>query len=321
MTLHSRSLVGVRQATALLALLAVATGACATRVKTVDQPPTAVELAQLWTAPNSSRDLFAGPGNIAARPVQTEKFKVVKFDPAGNSVGYELVDARGQEWKAKIGIEVQPEIVASRLLWAVGFHQPPMYLVGNMQLDGGRSEDSGQPARFRAEFGYKSDGDWSWHENPFVGTRQMKGLLVANLILNNWDLKATQNRIYVLNGRSARPTRRFVVQDLGAALVRTSWPVGNRNDIEGFERQNLIRRVNSGVVEFDYDARHTELFKDITPADVVWVCRLFAKLTDAQWNDAFRAANYSPDLSQRFIAKLKAKVQEGLALDARAATR
>ena len=123
----------------------------------------------------------------------------------GNSVGYEVVDARGREWKAKLGEEVQPEIVASRLLWAIGFHQPPMYHVPNLQLEGGRGEDSGQQARVRAEFGYKTESDWSWHENPFVGTRQMKGLLVANLILNNWDLKATQNRIYVIEGARRRP--------------------------------------------------------------------------------------------------------------------
>ena len=303
---------------AALVPLVFAVAACAPQMTPAERPPAPREMVQLWSAPSRARDLFAGPGNRSARPTDTTPFKVLKFDGAGNSVGYEVVDARGREWKAKIGVEVQPEIVASRLLWGIGFHQPPMYLVPNMQLQGGRSEDSGQPARFRAEFGYKSEGDWSWHENPFVGTRPMKGLLVANLILNNWDLKATQNRIYVMKERDGGPARRFVVQDLGAALGKTGWPTGNRNDIDGFEEQNLIKRVENGTVEFDYDARHTELFKDIAPADVVWACRLFARLTDAQWQDAFRAANYPPELSARFIAKLKSKVREGLALDARA---
>ena len=303
---------------ALCAALVVS--ACAPKVKAPARPPTPDEIAQLWVAPPANRDLFRGPGDHDP-PAQTEKFKVVTFDASGNSVGYEIIDASGREWKAKLGVEVQPEIVASRLLWAIGFHQPPMSYVGNLQLEGGRPEDSGQPARFRAEFGYKSDGDWSWHDNPFVGTRQLNGLLVANLILNNWDLKATQNRIYISKGSGDGVARQYVVQDLGAALGRTGWPVGNRNDIDGFERQNLIKRVNHGVVEFDYEARHTELFKGIAPGDVVWVCQLFARLTDAQWNDAFRAANYTPELTQRFIAKLKAKVQEGLALDASAARR
>ena len=302
--------------------LALLTACAPAMTRSTDRPPTSREITQLWTAPANLRtqDLFYGAGGRSTVPAPTTKFKVLKFDGAGNSVGYEIADARGHEWKAKLGEEVQPEIVASRLLWAIGFHQPPMHYIPNFQLDGGRSEDSGQPARLRDEDGYKTESEWSWHENPFVGTRQLKGLLVANLILNNWDLKPSQNRIYVVapGNRTRGPARRFVVQDLGAALGKTGWPTGNRNDVEGFEQQNLIRRVVDGKVEFDYEARHTELFRDITPADVVWACRLFAQLTDRQWQDAFRAANYAPELSARFIAKLKSKVQEGLALDARA---
>ena len=309
-----------RPALFLPCLVVAASLACAPAMKrTPDQAPTPRDLAQLWISQDiAAQDLYHGPGGRASLPSPTDKFKIVKFDPSGNSVGYEILDGRGREWKAKLGEEVQPEIVASRLLWAIGFHQPPMHLAPNFQLDGGRPEDSGQPARLRAEHGYKSDGEWSWHENPFVGTRQLKGLLVANLIMNNWDIKPSQNRIYLMQGRVRGPARRYVVQDLGAALGKTGWPTGNRNDIEGFEQQNLVKQVVNGRVEFDYDARHTELFKDIAPADVVWACRLFSRLTDKQWNDAFRAAHYSPELSRRFIAKLKAKVREGLVLDTRA---
>jgi hypothetical protein len=59
------------------------------------------------------------------------------------------------------------------------------------------------------------------------------------------------------------------------------------------------------------------LLEGITAADVVWTCRLLDQLTDTQWDDMFRAANYDPDLRRRFILKLKSKVQEGLALAAR----
>lgn len=321
MTRPPRQLTRTLQALMLPLTLVVLMSACAPAMRSTAATPLAAgERAQLWAQPANirSRNLFVGPGGQESTPTSSVRFKVVKFDGAGNSVGYDLVDGEGREWKAKLGEEVQPEIVASRLLWAIGFHQPPMYLVSSLQLDGGRSEDSGQPARLRAEDGYKTEGEWSWHENPYVGTRPLKGLLVANLILNNWDLKSSQNRIYLMNARGG-PQRRYVVQDLGAALGKTGWPTGNRNDVEGFENQNLIKRVENGLVEFDYDARHTELFKDITPADVAWTCRLFARLTDRQWNDAFRAANYSEDLSKRFIAKLKSKVQEGLALERRAA--
>jgi hypothetical protein len=281
--------------------------ACAPAMKsTADGALTADQLVQLWVEPVdlSARDLLNGPGGKEAAPDPKATYKVTGIDTTGYSRGYDVEDGR--------------EIVASRFLWAIGFHQPPTYFVGSLSLDGGKLEDNGRSARLRVEEGYTTESDWSWQENPYVGTQPFKGLLVASLILNNWDLKASNNRIYLLAEGAPAPRRRFVVQDLGAALGKTRWPTGNRNNIEDFESQRLIDRVDRRVVDFDYHARHRELFKDITPADVIWTCRLFARLTDEQWNDAFRAANYPEPLSQRFIAKLKAKVQEGLALEARA---
>ena len=58
----------------------------------------------------------------------------------------------------------------------------------------------------------------------------------------------------------------------------------------------------------------------VTPADVVWACELLARLEDRQWADAFRAGGYAPEASARFIAKLKEKVAQGLALPAATTT-
>jgi hypothetical protein len=38
------------------------------------------------------------------------------------------------------------------------------------------------------------------------------------------------------------------------------------------------------------------------------------RLADAQLDDAFRAADYEPAIRARFIKKIRAKIQEGLAL-------
>ncbi len=296
-------------------------GACAPRIaRTTDPPPTATTLTELWVEPGDipSRDLFYGPGGAGGVPSPTTRFKVTGLDRTGNSPGYDVLAADGRRWRAKLGEEVQPEIVASRLLWAIGFHQPAMYLVTNLQLDGGRPDDSGVITRLRAETGYRTESDWSWHQNPFVGTRQLNGLLVAQLILNNWDLKTSQNRIYVME--EGEPLRRYVVQDLGAALGKTRWPTGTRGRIDDFEQHQLIARIQGSRVIFDYHARHRELFEQITAADVAWTARLLSKLTDRQWQDAFRAARYPQPVSRRFIAKLNAKVREGLALEPGAAS-
>ena len=50
----------------------------------------------------------------------------------------------------------------------------------------------------------------------------------------------------------------------------------------------------------------------------LWVCRLLSRITDKQWADAFRAAAYPPDIAARYIAKLKSKIAEGVALASRA---
>jgi proline dehydrogenase len=42
-----------------------------------------------------------------------------------------------------------------------------------------------------------------------------------------------------------------------------------------------------------------------------------ARLTDQQWHDAFRAANYSDADAQRFIARLKEKIDDAFSLRAR----
>jgi hypothetical protein len=47
---------------------------------------------------------------------------------------------------------------------------------------------------------------------------------------------------------------------------------------------------------------------------VKWICRRLQALTDAQWQDAFRAGGYAPELANRFIRRMKQKIDEGLAL-------
>ena len=54
-----------------------------------------------------------------------------------------------------------------------------------------------------------------------------------------------------------------------------------------------------------------------TNIDVVrTICRILDKISDRQWDDAFRSAAYPKETSDRYIRKLKSKIQEGLALTA-----
>ena len=89
---------------------------------------------------------------------------------------------------------------------------------------------------------------------------------------------------------------------------------GTRNDIDDYEQLNLIRKINGSRVQLDYRGQHGDILERLSPADVVWACELINRLSDAQLHDAFKAGGYEPDIRQRYIAKLRSKIREGLAL-------
>jgi hypothetical protein len=273
-------------------------------------------MAQLWIEPKDleRRDLFYGVGGQKLAPQQGATFSFKAKDTTGYSPGYEVVDANGLEWSVKQGDEAQTEVVASRLYWAVGYHQPPTYFLPEWKLDGG---DSGpqQSGRFRPELPqWKVVGDWDLHENPFVSTQPYRGLLALHVIVNSWDIKPPQNKIYEATQPEIRPHRMFLVRDLGATFGRARWPDGSRNNPDHYEKHPFITRVSGRRVEFGYSGRHGELLRILTTADVCWTSRLLSRLSASQKRDAFRAATYPDQTAQRFIARLDQKVAEGLKL-------
>jgi hypothetical protein len=87
-----------------------------------------------------------------------------------------------------------------------------------------------------------------------------------------------------------------------------------RGDPEAFEQTPFILGVDKGKVQLDYRGRHRALFNDITPADVRWICTQLSRLTDEQWQDAFRAGGFAKPVADRFIRRMKQKIADGLAL-------
>jgi hypothetical protein len=179
--------------------------------------------------------------------------------------------------------------------------------------------------RFRTELDdSKVTGEWSWYENPFVGTRPFAGLVVAQLLLGNWDLKTSNNKVYESTvGAEARRT--YVVRDLGASLgkAKQSWlynlfrirdKQGSKNDLIDFEQQGFIKRVEGERIKFDYRGLDSSLVEIVSPADIVWACELLSRLPDTHWEAAFKAGGYDPDETDRYIRKIKERLAQGLAL-------
>lgn len=271
------------------------------------------------------RDLFNGPGGPALTPPTDGTYRFVAFKTSGTNPGYDVRDAADRSWSVKLGIEAQSEVTASRILWAMGFHQPATYYLPQFTLTG---IDAGikHQARFRTDLQpWRAAGEWSWYANPFADTQPFRGLIVAQLALNAWDLKTSNNRIYESADPLMQPRRQFMVRDVGASLGQArQFPLftllgtrglqGTKNNIADFAQQGFITRVDGNRVAFDYRGRHGVLLNLVKVPDVIWACELLAKIPDGHWQAAFRAGHYSAGDSERFITKIKEKIAQGLAL-------
>jgi hypothetical protein len=304
-----------------LVALAAATAACGVVLNEHSRVPPAkarAPLSELWVAPENiaERNLLIGSGRPKDAPSNHIEYKVLKYDASGYSKGYDVEAPDGRKWDIKIGKESQTEIVLSRILWALGYYQPATYFMDGWHLKG-EWDLEGRAARFRLQSDHHVEGEWKWQDNPFESSRAFGGLIAINQLLNNWDLKNTNNRVYSLDGPDGTSVRRYVVQDLGASLGTFQvfpYLIGTRNEVADFESTQFVRAVRGSKVELTYRGRHRDVIEQLNIADVIWACELMNELSDKQLDDAFKAARYDEGVRARFVRKIRDKIREGLEL-------
>jgi len=299
-------------------IAALVCAACFARPVAPPTPPSADKLAELWVQPEPNRDLFWGVGGERLQPDPAATYHVLAIKRDGFSMGFTVQDPSGRKWSVKLPPEAPTEVVASRILWGVGYHQPPIYYVGRWNATGSDDPNPQLPGRFRENtpdlHGLSAGGNWSYYHGPFVGTREMNGLLVLMAMLGNSDLKDAQNVIYHLAEPFEGAARWYVARDLGQSFGRTGVIDAPRGDPQIFEQTPFIIGMRGRYVRFDWHGRHGVLLERITPEDVHWICERLQQLTERQWQDAFRAGGYAPQVAARFIRRFKQKIEEGLAV-------
>src|SRR5215204_829533 len=159
----------------------------------------------LWRNPGnvSSRNLFYGPGSPKLAPVAP--FTFIKEKKSGESPKFVVRDARGEQWTVKLGPEAQAETVSTRLVWAVGYFAEEAYYFDEVRVDNLPRLSRGQGyiagnivrgVRFEPRRpGMKRGSTWGWQKNPFEDTRELSGLKVLMILLNNFDAHSGNNRI------------------------------------------------------------------------------------------------------------------------------
>ena len=313
----------MRVATIALAAVAVFGASCAgvgrPQVENAPAPPG----ASLWIEPAdlATRDVYNGPWGAENAPDPNDTYSLVELKHTGVNLGMTVKDSKGREWSVKqpfpgnLDSEAPVEVAISRLLSAIGYHQPAVYFLPAFTL----KDDLGKHVEMGGRFRLKTDqlkevGMWDWASNPFVGTKEFQGLIVLLTMFNSTDLKNSNNSLYERrNGDLVEQW--YVARDIGSALGDTHFMAPRKNHVESFETMPFILGVNNGFAEFAYKGWYKNLLKDrITPEEVAWASNLLGRLSDQQLQDAFRAAHYEPDTSNRFIARLREKIQQGRSL-------
>jgi hypothetical protein len=283
----------------------------------------------LWREPVDieSRDLLLGPGGESMKP-DLSRVTFVKEEKGGYSKKYRIKDAKGRVWVAKIGKEAQSETAAVRLVWAVGYVSEINYLVPRLTI-----EDKGTFENVRLEARPENVDrfdEWAWAENPFAGKRELQGLKILMALMENWDLKDSNNQILVVSNGGGTELH-YIVSDLGTTFGKTGGqksPVaffkkikGSRNEPAEFAGDEFIDGVEGNTVRLDYSGKNSDMMRGITIADAKWIGGWLARLSESQIQDAFRAANYNPEEVRMLTGAVRKRIQQLMSLQSASAMR
>ena len=311
---HKRKLVTLIVFALLLSVTSIETGFAKPKKKKEALTGTPI----MWERPNdiASRDLYLGPGGAAMRPY-LRGLTFIKEEKGGWSKKYRVRDGAGREWVAKIGKEAQSETSAVRLLYGLGYLTEINYLVPRVTIPG---KGTFTNVRFEARpEGWKRAGEWKWKSNPFAGTQELQGLKILMALINNWDLKDSNNVILKLRGNRGDELR-YVISDLGATFGHASttpilWRLTrSRNNPVNYAKSNFFEKVKGDRVVLHFGGKNRGLMKDISIHDAQWVGSLLSQLSDRQLRDAFRAANYSTGQIDLLVGEVRERTNELLSL-------
>jgi len=268
-------------------------------------------------------DLFYGPGGRQGAPDPHGKFTYVGRDTHGTQKKIYAKDDKGREWTVKFGPEARPETAATRIVWAMGYHADQDYFVNKVHIDGMPGGDAVHVRFKRRHHGYKDIGLWTWESNPFNGTRELDGLKVLMVFLNNWDLKSDNNKILRPNKQSGEDPDELIyyVGDLGATFGKTGSlahglhvpkdpPAGSRDKPKEYASQAFIDGVRDGAVHFHYKGKDASAVKGIPVANARWMGNMLARLSDKQLSDAFRAAGYDSSEISTLVGAARERIKE-----------
>lgn len=281
--------------------------------------------ATLWKAQDAieNLDLLYGPGGAEGAPDSAATFTFVSRSTSGTSKKIVVKDDKGKEWTVKFGAEARPETAATRIVWAMGYHVDEDYFVKQAHIEGWPDGDALNVRFERSHNGYKEVGLWNWANNSFNGTRELDGLKILMVLMNNWDLKSDNNKVVQYdrdNGAEANE-RIYYVSDLGASfgstgslvrklLVFSDAPAGTKGNPAGYANQSFIDGVRDGEVRFHYKGKDPGALRGISVESARWMGSMLGRLSEKQLGDAFRAGGFDDSEVATYVRAMQERIGE-----------
>ena len=276
-----------------------------------------------------SMDLKAGPtGPDAFAPGETLACDFVDRRITGASPKFWCRPADGKELKVKYGGdngEVYGEVVATRLLWALGFGADRMYSVrvvchGCPEALGGIERENGDrildPAAVERKYAGKELSDyWDWSELDKVDERkggapaaERDALKLLAVFMQHSDSKPTQQRLVCADhtgskGRGDSKGRSgsnehcdvplMMINDLGMTFGRANTfndQPGASVDLARWKEVSIWKEKDGCVGNLSGSSTGTLKYPVISDGGRQLLASLLTQLSDQQLHDMFEAA-------------------------------
>ena len=288
--------------------------------------------AVLWQQPGAitTADWVWGPGGEARAP--QAPFEFIEEDFNGTNPKVKVRDARGEQWTVKFGGEDHSDVFAARLLLAMGYAAQPAYFVRSGVIAGVHGLKRARPfigkqgqfnyARFKLHESKKvtrvEGADWSWTDNPFVGTRELNGLKILMMMLSNWDAKDSRdgkgsNTAVYSKASSGGDLLLYSFDDWGATLgkwggffSRDKW------DAEGFRQQTRsFASIDGQSIRWGYRGKHErDITSGIGIADVQWLLTYLSSVSDEDIRVGLQASGATPPEIDAYAESIRGRISQ-----------
>lgn len=275
----------------------------------------------------TASDWTWGPGGKEGAPVPP--FEFVKEDLGGTNPKVKVRDALGRVWRVKFGSEVHSETFSTRLVTAAGYFLYPTYYVSEGVIAGVHDLKRARPfisadGQFRyAAFKfhdektlpYADEYNWTWTDNPFLGSHELNGLKILMMLASNWDAKDATDKegntsVFL---RKADSAYLYSFTDWGATMgkwgsvsTRTKWDCINY----ARDTKDFVKREKDGVIEWGYSGKHKEdITRGIRVEDVRWLLPYLSPITDEELSAGLAASGATAEEAACFTRAIRERIQ------------